>query len=371
MRAPIIFSRRPLSLEAISSLENFIFLDPHYQRQGDVWSQEKQQLLIDSLLNGFIVPPLYWHTLTPANEHYTSGKKYAIVDGRQRLEALFLFLHDELPLGNEFELLSEPTLNLSSRLLSDIRQEAPWLFSAFMRTELDIVIVDTDDIELIEELFSRLNEGVPLSAAEKRNRGPILPELVRTLERTHVFFQDRLPFDNRRYRHYDLIAKFMRIEDRPITDGRVPDLRKADLDRLFERFRPSDPQAIDSLRPQAEQLMGKVDTTLVSLSDIFVTRDYYLGSIGMVTLYYAADHYLRYLGEDPLTREEVDRFESFRRAPRGKSEDDLTREDRLAIDFASYAQGTTSGGYLSARLHIMLNMLRDITFDDIVDDQAD
>ena len=38
-----------------------IFLDPPYQRSGDIWNLYKKQLLIDSLINGFDIPKLYLH----------------------------------------------------------------------------------------------------------------------------------------------------------------------------------------------------------------------------------------------------------------------------------------------------------------------
>ena len=36
---------------------------PPYQRESSVWSLEKQQLFIDSLLNGYDVPKIYLHDL--------------------------------------------------------------------------------------------------------------------------------------------------------------------------------------------------------------------------------------------------------------------------------------------------------------------
>lgn len=36
---------------------------PEYQRESGVWSKSKQQLFIDTLLNGYDVPKLYFHDL--------------------------------------------------------------------------------------------------------------------------------------------------------------------------------------------------------------------------------------------------------------------------------------------------------------------
>ena len=41
-----------------------IDLDPPYQRETGVWSKEKQQLFIDSLINKFDVPKIYFHDIT-------------------------------------------------------------------------------------------------------------------------------------------------------------------------------------------------------------------------------------------------------------------------------------------------------------------
>ena len=50
---------------------------------------DKRQLLIDSILNGYDVPKLDFHEFFPAR--LVDGKKfkYAIVDGKQRLETIF------------------------------------------------------------------------------------------------------------------------------------------------------------------------------------------------------------------------------------------------------------------------------------------
>ena len=40
-----------------------IWVDPEYQRQGEVWSLEKKQLLIDSIINRYDIPKLYFHKL--------------------------------------------------------------------------------------------------------------------------------------------------------------------------------------------------------------------------------------------------------------------------------------------------------------------
>jgi len=40
----------------IYSTKDKIEIDPEYQRMGDVWTLDKRQLLIDSILNEFDIP---------------------------------------------------------------------------------------------------------------------------------------------------------------------------------------------------------------------------------------------------------------------------------------------------------------------------
>ncbi len=363
MRSPITFFRQSMPIEALEAARPGLLLDPHYQRQGDVWSRPRQRLFIDSILNGFIVPPMYWHALEPSSEYFDGLNRYAVVDGRQRLEAVFAFLDGDLRLSKDNALLSNPDVSLDGMTISTLREELPWLYAALMRAAIDVVIIDTAEIDLIEELFSRLNEGVPLSAAEKRNRGAVLAPLVREFAEDHRFFTTCLPFGNTRYRHYDLLAKLMRIEDRGLAEDRVPDLRKVDLDRLFERLRADEDSDPAGSRYEIDRLLGLVRSNLDQLAVLFEERDRYLSSIGMVTLYYAIAHYLAREQLRPLSRLEVEHFEGLRQAVKDKDDEDLSDDEMEAVEFARYSQGTTSGTYLTARLRIFLSVERNIQLD--------
>lgn len=362
MRPPIAFIRQLIPLEVLRSMRPGILLDPHYQRQGDVWPTGKQQLLIDSILNGFLVPPMYWHALEHDSEYFDGLNRYAVVDGRQRLEAIFGFLAGEVGLSPDVSLLADPALKFGGMSIDDLRRELPWLYAQLMRSEIEVVIIETSDVDLIEELFSRLNEGVPLNAAEKRNKGRILAPKVNELAHSHPFFVDHLPFGNRRYRHLDLLAKFMRLEAyAPLSEGRVPNLRKRELDRLFEQLRTvNSNRSKDQAAGEIDDLLARVSDRLDRLTAVFEHKDRYLGSVGMVTLYYAFDRFLAERGIAELSRADVIEFEARRIDIKHKNEEDYTADERLMYEFSTYAQGPTSGSYLSARLRILSTILRDL-----------
>jgi hypothetical protein len=254
---------------------------PPYQRESSVWSLEKQQLFIDSLLNGYDVPKIYLHDLRGIEE----TKVYAVVDGKQRLTTIWRFLTNEFPLASDFriepnnypELPPEavpPAAGMFFRDMDPIWQEV--LKSTF----LAVVLIQNAREEDIEDLFSRLNNGEPLNAAEKRNAmGGDMARLVREVA-GRPFFKERLSFSNARYHHFDLAAKLLLIEDRRLDgeDG-VPDLRSRTLDEFVQSNRRVDP----ARRPE---LLAAVDRTLGIMEGVFDRQDPLLAGLSGPPVFY-------------------------------------------------------------------------------------
>src|SRR5580700_8603109 len=65
---------------------------PYWQRQK-VWNREKKQRLIDSILRGWKLPKFYFIDV--------SGESYLVEDGQQRLNAIWEFFSNDLPLSDE------------------------------------------------------------------------------------------------------------------------------------------------------------------------------------------------------------------------------------------------------------------------------
>ena len=144
--------------------------DPVYQRAGDVWTTAQRQQFIDSLLNCYDVPKIYLHDLR--GRHPT--KVYAVVDGKQRLHAIWSFLADGFALDRDFHIEAPP----AEALAADIPLPAgavafsalhPWWQQRLLRTYLSVVLIRDASEADIDELFARLNDGAPLTGAEARN----------------------------------------------------------------------------------------------------------------------------------------------------------------------------------------------------------
>jgi hypothetical protein len=90
-----------------------IDMEPPYQRRGRLWSPTDKAYLIDSIVNGFDVPKIYMADFTwgdsPLNRQQLP---YAIIDGKQRLEAIFDFFEGDIVLNADFEFIENPALAL-------------------------------------------------------------------------------------------------------------------------------------------------------------------------------------------------------------------------------------------------------------------
>ena len=71
-----------------------IVLKHKLQRRESVWSNPNKSLLIDSLLRGYIVPPVY--TISEDGVQY-------VIDGVQRLSTLKGFYNDEFAISKKAE----------------------------------------------------------------------------------------------------------------------------------------------------------------------------------------------------------------------------------------------------------------------------
>ena len=278
------FRMHPLranNVQGIYQMRSYIDLDPPYQRLA-VWDREKRQRFIDSIINGVDTPKLYFHDLggtTDSGQPY----RYSVIDGKQRLLALWEFLSNKLPLPNDFVYFDNPEYSAAGLTYDALLNEYPLLRARFDDFEMPIVVVDADDEELIEQIFWRLNVQMPLSAAEKRNvLGGPLPLLIRKVG-LKPFFAEAIRIGPERFRHYDLAAKFVRISHA----GGFVATKKENLDKLVVDARIARAKGEDWASPESlRQLEERVDTLLNEMRGFFGSRSPLLGGVGRVTLYY-------------------------------------------------------------------------------------
>lgn len=215
--------------------------DPPYQRSGDIWSLARQQLFIDSLLNGYDVPKIYLHDLR--GRHPT--RVYAVVDGKQRLTALWSYLEDGFPLDDAFRIEAPgsagvaPKAGVPAGPLRCSELDPLWR-ARLLGTYLSVVLIRDATVDDIEELFSRLNNGVPLAPDDRRNAfGGDMAALIREVAASQALRVERVGDDGRT--PLDLAAQLLAVEHgRRRHPGAAVDLSEAGLDAFVRRHRTLD-----------------------------------------------------------------------------------------------------------------------------------
>ncbi|WP_181443456.1 DUF262 domain-containing protein [Porphyrobacter sp. YT40] len=187
---------------------------PDWQRE-EVWEESRKQLLIDSILRGWKLPKFYF--VASKTEPVT----YEVVDGQQRLATIFEFLSGELSLSDKMakEFGSKHYKGLPDNI-SDAVDD--------FKIDFDI-IEDATDEELME-FFQRLQSGLQLNSSEKLNA---IPSKLKTFCKNmakHEFFKNKVAFDNKRYAHFDVVAKVATLE----VEGFGAGLRYEDVRQVFE-----------------------------------------------------------------------------------------------------------------------------------------
>ena len=131
-------------------------MDQSYQRPSKAWPVEKQQLLIDSMINGFDVPKIYMRKFAPPLRIDGEWYDFAMIDGKQRLKAIIDFRHGTFPLADDFIFMSYPEDRVAGKYYHELAR-FPYVVHAFRSFKLDIVEIKTNDLNSIEELFARLD----------------------------------------------------------------------------------------------------------------------------------------------------------------------------------------------------------------------
>lgn len=163
-------------------LEGRLIVNRRYQRKL-VWTKEEKQHLIDTIIRKFPLPLVLLAEVT-----IDGTSKYEIIDGMQRLNAIFSFIENRFSYHDHYFDLE--TMASSKQALDEkkIEQISPALSrqicSAIANYKIPISTYRIDKNIEIDEIFRRINSyGRVLSDQEIRQAGVTGPfaDLVRTL----------------------------------------------------------------------------------------------------------------------------------------------------------------------------------------------
>jgi len=171
-----------------------IDLNPEYQR-GKVWSKDKQQLLMDTILKKMHIPPIYFRVL--------ENGYYECVDGQQRLTAIFDFFDGKFVLSKKY------SGELGGLYYNDLPNKTKDNFDDF---EIVVFEMSNASDEEIRVMFDRLQRGMPLTAGEKLNaKSGKIHSFISNLTQSK-FFSEIVNVRNYRGAYYQICSQILALE---------------------------------------------------------------------------------------------------------------------------------------------------------------
>ena len=213
-------NKKQYTIAALTKLRGEINLNPPYQRSGEkVWTNKQKQFLIDTILRKYDIPKIYVQQF-PKGEKY----RYAVIDGQQRLRAIWDFFDGNLKLAKNARQIGN--INIANEEYAVL---SPRLQTNFNRYKLDVVIVKNAEEDAVRDLFLRLQGGTTLKAQEKRNAMPgDMQRFVKNIAQ-HPFFES-FGFSDSRYAFDHIAAQMICLE---LARGPT-NIKDNDLNLMYE-----------------------------------------------------------------------------------------------------------------------------------------
>lgn len=346
------FRIQPIPSKTLSwwySKKNQIDMSPPYQRRGRLWSPADKGYLIDSIINEYDIPKIYMADFTWGDSPLNYSKlSYAIIDGKQRFEAIFDFFEGNIVLNDDFVYLNNPKLELGGLGYKDLKNNYNYIAEEFENYNLTVMGVHAEDNDPINELFVRLNRSKALTGAEVRNAmaGPA-PELIREIA-NHDFFLTNIYFQVKRGQDLNAAAKLLIFE----YHNSFYDTTKSSLDEFVKDLQ----QPNDNKKAKLELAGRRIFDNLDEMSTIFLPNDKLLNSSGMLPVYYM---FIRTLKEEDYSkvREFLNNFEKEKSQNRSlvKNNPESKEIDSALVSFDNYNRSTNNLQSHVERFKILVN----------------
>jgi len=187
-------------------------LDPPYQRRS-VWSPQYRRFFIDSVLRNYPTQSIFIDRVVDP-DHPT---EYRVLDGKQRLTTILLFIHNEFPAPDSLEDMGLSGLYYEDFPKEDKLRVLEYLFTVEM-------VTNTTSAEL-NQAFDRLNRNVARLNKQELRHAQFDGSFIRKVEElAEDSFWERvgLVTDARRRRMLDVeyISEFYIVAAAGIQDGK-------------------------------------------------------------------------------------------------------------------------------------------------------
>jgi len=310
-------------------------LEPPYQRYS-VWSLGYKQYFIDTILGDFPCPSIFLHKENIGTEHI-----YHVVDGKQRLLAIFGFQNNEFHLAQDHD-------EFPGKYWDDLPPEAQTRFGNY---KISVEILTTSNRSYLKDVFDRLNRNVRRLNKQElrhaRHEGPFIT-LVETLAK-ESFWTDigiSTPARIRNMRDVEFISEIFLLTVHGILDGspRVLDDYYAEYDDA-ENFQ--DIEKCQGIYEECQEIMKRLGVSFLRSTRFNNLHDFY--SLWAALLEYAKDENADDINYE-ATRTELTTFTA-----RVTDPDNIAPDDEVAL---KYSDAVRQGANKRTNRQIRANVLK-------------
>jgi Protein of unknown function DUF262 len=155
-------------------------LDPPYQRRS-VWNQSYMDSFIDTILLQYPAPAIFLY-----EEVADSGiAKYHVVDGKQRLMAVFKFAAGEFPVSED-----SIVTHLRDKKLEQLNVEER---TAFWTYQFSVEYLPTNEETVISGIFERINKNTAKLTRQELRHAKLSGQFITLAEDMAELMSKRLP----------------------------------------------------------------------------------------------------------------------------------------------------------------------------------
>ena len=222
--------------------EGILRVNAEYQR-GLRWTELQKCMFVDSILRGYSIPAFYFHKVEKSSGRIRNTF-YDIVDGQQRVNAIFSYSEDG------FELI-DPSNDVGFRFPTFMRSDdCPWAGQRFsslldgldkklLETPIVVYELTTTEENEVRDLFIRLQGGTPLTPQDKRDSWPgkFTEFVLKTAGKSgvdrwygHRLFKELVKGNESRRRH--LLAQIY-MQFSSVRHKRFCDMKSANIDVFY------------------------------------------------------------------------------------------------------------------------------------------
>ena len=178
-----------------------IAFDLTIQRKEGIWDTKRKSKLIHSVLVNYPIPPVF------AKREDTT---YHILDGKQRLTSIIDFVLDKFSLSKDISSVSG--IELPGKKFSELPED---MQQKILEQAIEINYVEEIEQAEMEELFFRLNNGVPLRSVEL-TRALLGGKVLQFVEKiaSLSFFAEKVnlsPSARKRYVDQEIVLQIMAL----------------------------------------------------------------------------------------------------------------------------------------------------------------